>query len=103
MPALSPLLPVHADIHLLITKQPLTRSDAVTFHSSSKSSSTQASGSRLERVSVAEVLSDRCGDRSGRWAAFSADEQGSVIGVDAQRGAERKQYRLPGFASKIVL
>ncbi|OJD32063.1 dna repair protein rad51 [Diplodia corticola] len=103
MPALSPILPAQADFHLLITSQPLTRQDAVTLHSFSNNPSSHANGSRLDRASVMEVLNDRYGDRVGRWAAFASDASGLIVGVDPERGVPPKQYRLPGFASKMVL
>lgn len=103
MPALSPILPAHADFHLLITSQPLTPQDAVNLHSFSNNLPSQAGGSRSERVNVVEVLNDRHSDRVGRWAAFASDESGSIVGVDPEHRVPRKQYRLPGFASNVVL
>lgn len=102
-PALSPLLPSHVDLHLLITTQPLTRQDAATQQSFSKASSMQARSSSCESVSVIEVLSDRYANRIGRWAALCVNDAGIIEDVNAQRGTPRKEYRLPGFASKIIL
>lgn len=82
--------------------QALTSQDAISLQSFSGIPSTHG-GSKSERVSVVEVLNDRYDDRVGRWAAFSVDEVGLIGGVDPQRGIERKQHRLPGFASKVVL
>ncbi|OMP86966.1 hypothetical protein BK809_0007052 [Diplodia seriata] len=103
MPALSPVLPAHADFHLLITSQPLTRQDTVSLHSFSNNPPSQVGGSTSGRVSVVEVLNDRYGDRVGRWAPFASDDSGSIVSVDPERGVPRKQYRLPGFMSKLVL
>ncbi|EKG17473.1 hypothetical protein MPH_05327 [Macrophomina phaseolina MS6] len=102
-PALSPILPSHADLHLFITTQPLARQDAAAAASFSGSPSGDIVSGESESVSVLEVLSDRYADRTGRWAAFSWDNAGAIVGVDPQCGVAQKKYHLPGFASKIIL
>ncbi|KAK8246426.1 hypothetical protein IWZ00DRAFT_10783 [Phyllosticta capitalensis] len=79
VPALSPILAGFVDLHLLLTKQPWSHGDAVALNAAA--GATHA-GKKANQVGVLEVLSDRYGDRVGRWGPFALDAEGLIMDVD---------------------
>ena len=66
-------------MHLLLTKQPWSHGDAVALNAAA--GATHA-GKKANQVGVLEVLSDRYGDRVGRWGPFALDAEGLIMDVD---------------------
>ncbi|KAK8221363.1 hypothetical protein IWZ01DRAFT_38447 [Phyllosticta capitalensis] len=79
VPAISPILAGFVDLHLLLTKQPWSHGDAVALNAAA--GATHA-GKKANQVGVLEVLSDRYGDRVGRWGPFALDAEGLIMDVD---------------------
>ncbi|KAK7615182.1 hypothetical protein JOL62DRAFT_144584 [Phyllosticta paracitricarpa] len=94
IPALSPMLAGHVDLHLLLTVQPLSHGDAVTLNSTAgapfQAGQRPRAGKRANQVGVLEVLSDRYGDRVGRWGPFIVDSEGIIVDVDEHGRREER-------------
>ncbi|OCK76699.1 hypothetical protein K432DRAFT_396221 [Lepidopterella palustris CBS 459.81] len=85
-PALGKTFPYFLDLHLLVSKLPRRRSDARAYYAGMEQSSGGSGRKRttgdVQIVNVVEVVSDRWGERVGRWACFQFGEGGEMKGVD---------------------
>lgn len=67
-PALGPTIPYYVDLHLLCSTLPQGKADAEIMYNRSEE---RQRGKKAGSVSVVEVVTDRFGERGGRWTAFS--------------------------------
>lgn len=81
MPALSGLLAIHADMHVLVSKIPKKQVDAraLTMYEDAVAAGKKLRG--VEMVHVVEVVADRWEGRIGSWGIFVVEADGSLRDV----------------------